>query len=101
MTRRISTIVFLLLIACSVCLTQRRVGKVRTQMQAPAITQSIQVDHVFWIWFENREISALTAASAPNFHNFSTTYANFTTFSASSTRRNRTIWTRSRDRIRA
>ena len=80
MTRRISTIVFLLLIACSVCLAQRRVGKVRTQVQAPAITQSIQVDHVFWIWFENREISALTAASAPNFHNFSTTYANFTNF---------------------
>ncbi|HEY2847813.1 MAG TPA: alkaline phosphatase family protein [Pyrinomonadaceae bacterium] len=42
--------------------------------------QTTQVNHVFWIWFENREISDLTAATAPNFNSFATTYANFTNF---------------------
>ncbi len=38
------------------------------------------IDHVIWIWFENREYSAITPASAPYFASLAATYVNYTGF---------------------
>ncbi|MGI8786357.1 MAG: alkaline phosphatase family protein [Pyrinomonadaceae bacterium] len=46
---------------------------------SPAQPQTV-VNHVIVVWFENRESTAITAATAPNFINFARTYANFTNF---------------------
>jgi hypothetical protein len=42
--------------------------------------EATAVNHVFWIWFENREDTSITAANAPDFINFANTYANLTNF---------------------
>jgi hypothetical protein len=49
----------------------------RSNVERPTQLQATQVNHVFWIWFENREITAVTT---PTFVNFASTYANFTNF---------------------
>lgn len=56
---------------------QRRQGG---SVPVPAAPQTTQVNHVFWIWFENREVTAITNVTAPNFDNFANTYARFTNF---------------------
>jgi hypothetical protein len=79
MIRRLFSIVLLVLFAFSVC-SARRHARIDGESKTPVPPLATQVNHVFWIWLENREISDLTAATAPNFHNFATTYANFTNF---------------------
>lgn len=76
MRRRYLTCV-LLLILCSSLGAQR---PFRRAQLVPAKPQTTQVNHVFWIWFENREVTAITAATAPTFDNFANTYARFTNF---------------------
>ena len=39
-----------------------------------------EVQHVIWIWFENREVPAITAATAPYFTSFAAANLNFTNF---------------------
>ena len=38
------------------------------------------IDHVIWIWFENKEDTSITAASAPFFASFAAAGVNFTEF---------------------
>ena len=38
------------------------------------------INHIIWIWFENRDSTAITAATAPTFTNFAATYVNLTNF---------------------
>ena len=38
------------------------------------------VQHIVWVWFENREISQITAATAPYFASFAAANLNFTNF---------------------
>ncbi|HKP02324.1 MAG TPA: alkaline phosphatase family protein [Chthoniobacterales bacterium] len=38
------------------------------------------VQHIIWVWFENRESSAITAATAPYFASFALAHVNFTNF---------------------
>ena len=73
MQRHIAAFALLLVLGTFVS-AQRRQGSTVSVTSAP---QTTQVNHVFWIWFENREISAVTT---PTFVNFASTYANFTNF---------------------
>ena len=41
---------------------------------------SITINHVIWIWFENRESTQITAATAPFFTNFAAANVNLTNF---------------------
>src|SRR5436190_17630720 len=38
------------------------------------------INHIIWVWFENRDSTAITAATAPTFTTFGSTYVNFTNF---------------------
>src|SRR6476646_4919069 len=38
------------------------------------------VNHVIWVWFENRDIGEITAQTAPFFTNFASANANFTNY---------------------
>ncbi|MEP6944849.1 MAG: FG-GAP-like repeat-containing protein [Acidobacteriota bacterium] len=38
------------------------------------------VNHIVWVWFENRESTAITAATAPYFSSFATSNVNFSNF---------------------
>src|SRR5690349_2163448 len=38
------------------------------------------VRHIIWIWFENREASAITGTTAPYFTSFANSNLNFTNF---------------------
>lgn len=38
------------------------------------------IDHIIWIWFENKEFNQITAASAPTFASFAAAGVNFTEF---------------------
>jgi hypothetical protein len=49
------------------------------QPQAQAETVS-GIQHIIWIWFENRELSQITAATAPYFASFAAANVNFTNF---------------------
>src|SRR5438045_4186436 len=44
----------------------------------PDIVSGIQ--HIIWVWFENKEASQITAASAPYFANFAASNVNLTNF---------------------
>ena len=57
--------------------TNTGAGDVRLSSQ-PAAVSSVQ--HIIWVWFENRESSAITAATAPYFANFALAHVNFTNF---------------------
>ena len=43
---------------------------------------AIQIQHVIWVWFENREASAITAATAPYFTSFAAANLDLTNFYA-------------------
>lgn len=52
--------------------------------QQPSAEQTVPipgVNHIIWVWFENREFTAITAATAPYFNSFATSNLNFTNFS--------------------
>jgi hypothetical protein len=49
------------------------------QPQAPAASVS-GIEHIVWVWFENREASAITPATAPYFASFAAANVNFTNF---------------------
>ena len=51
-----------------------------TATATPTPTPTNGIDHVVWIWFENKENTAITAASAPFFANFAANGVNFTEF---------------------
>src|SRR5437764_246766 len=38
------------------------------------------IDHVIWVWFENRENTSITASAAPYFTSFAAAGVNFTNF---------------------
>src|SRR5437016_10065656 len=38
------------------------------------------IQHIIWVWFENREASQITAATAPYFTSFAAANVNFTNF---------------------
>ncbi len=38
------------------------------------------IQHVIWVWFENREVTAITAVTAPYFASFAAANVNFTNF---------------------
>jgi Phosphoesterase family/FG-GAP-like repeat/FG-GAP repeat len=44
---------------------------------APSVNR---INHVIWVWFENKENTTLTQANAPTFINLASTYANLTNF---------------------
>src|SRR5262245_53465178 len=46
-------------------------------VQAPPIAG---VDHVIWVWFENRDVSEINAQTAPFFTSFAAANANFTNY---------------------
>ncbi|MBV9242308.1 MAG: carboxypeptidase regulatory-like domain-containing protein [Acidobacteria bacterium] len=76
MPRRFFAFALFLLLASSA--TAQRAA--RFSQPTPAQPQTTQVNHVFWIWFENRETTDITAATAPTFDNFANTYARLTNF---------------------
>src|SRR4051812_22298874 len=39
-----------------------------------------QLQHIIWVWFENRELSSITAVTAPYFTSFAAANVNFTNF---------------------
>jgi hypothetical protein len=47
--------------------------------QSPSASVS-GIQHIIWIWFENREASAITAATAPYFASFAAANVNLTNF---------------------
>ena len=47
--------------------------------QSPA-TSVNGIQHIIWVWFENREASAITAATAPYFTSFAAANVNLTSF---------------------
>ncbi|MBK8465704.1 MAG: DNRLRE domain-containing protein [Chloracidobacterium sp.] len=51
-----------------------------TATATPTSTPVSGIDHVVWIWFENKEANQITAASAPFFANFAANGVNFTEF---------------------
>ena len=52
----------------------------KTSPGEQAYLPSTTIEHVIWVWFENRENTSITAATAPFFTNFATANANFTNF---------------------
>jgi hypothetical protein len=80
MAQRLFSIVFVALLTLTTCFAQRRAGTMRSEVKAPAAPQTTAVNHVFWIWFENREVTDITAATAPTFDNFANTFARLTNF---------------------
>jgi hypothetical protein len=73
------TLAIVILIAVALCSKAPRVtGKSpETAAQAAPIAG---VNHVIWVWFENRDIGEITAQSAPFFTTFATNNANFTNY---------------------
>src|SRR5438094_908914 len=53
------------------------VGGEQQQTQAPVDNG---INHIIWIWFENRESTQITAATAPYFASFAASNVNFTNF---------------------
>ena len=49
------------------------------QPRSPTATVS-GIEHVIWVWFENRDSTAITPQTAPYFTSFAATYANLTNF---------------------
>jgi len=52
----------------------------RTASASAQTAQIPGVNHIIWIWFENRENTAITAATAPNFTSFAAANVNMTNF---------------------
>ena len=50
---------------------------VQSQPQAPAASG---IQHIIWVWFENRDSTAITAQTAPYFTSFAATNVNLTNF---------------------
>ena len=70
------TLPFLVLLFLALLVPANATHRKEARVPAPAA----QVDHVFWIWFENREVTTITSATAPTFDNFANTYARLTNF---------------------
>ncbi len=51
-----------------------------TPTPTPTSTPIDGIDHVIWVWFENKENTAITATSAPFFTSFASAGVNFTEF---------------------
>ena len=49
------------------------------QPQSPAASVT-GIQHIVWVWFENREASAITSVTAPYFASFAAANVNFTNF---------------------
>jgi protocatechuate 3,4-dioxygenase beta subunit len=47
---------------------------------ASAPTPTIAINHVIWVWFENKEATAINASSAPFFTSFAAAHANFANY---------------------
>ena len=52
-------------------------GDVQPQSQTAAVSG---IQHIIWVWFENREATAITAATAPYFTSFAAANVNLTNF---------------------
>src|SRR5438105_4033468 len=51
------------------------------EVQPQAETQTVSgIQHIIWVWFENREASQITAATAPYFTSFAAANVNLTSF---------------------
>src|SRR6266446_6798564 len=67
-------------------ITTSRSENTSTPVPTEEIQQQTQLDivsgiqHIIWIWFENKEASQITAASAPYFTSFATNNVNLTNF---------------------
>src|SRR5438067_9624044 len=79
--RRVFSIVLILALSATAFSQFRIQQRSQGLTQRAAAPQTTQVNHVFWIWFENEENVAINAATAPTFANFASTYANLTNFS--------------------
>src|ERR1044071_2188363 len=56
-------------------------SNVSGEVQPQAQTQPVNgIQHIIWLWFENREASQITAATAPYFTSFAAANVNLTSF---------------------
>src|SRR5436305_3625335 len=55
-------------------------GRNESDFAAGAVSPVAGIDHVIWVWFENREAGDINAASAPTFAGLASTYANLTNY---------------------
>ncbi len=79
MVKKLSLIVIMLVLSVAVSQhewAQSLDGSVDTIDQPSAIT----VNHVIWIWFENREDTQITAVTAPHFASFAAANLNLTNY---------------------
>ena len=54
-------------------------GEAPPSTQVPEVTS---VQHIIWVWFENKEVSQITTGTAPTFTNFAANNVNLTNFYA-------------------
>lgn len=74
-----------LAIGVSLLSSNQSSGEQRTNSPAEALSIASagaipEIQHVIWVWFENREVSAINATSAPYFTSFAAANVNFTNF---------------------
>lgn len=61
------------------CLAQPSTGD-RSKITDSSAVQTVAVNHVIWVWFENREITDITSQTAPFFTSFASANANLTNY---------------------
>src|ERR1700730_16399498 len=56
-------------------------SNIADEVQPQAQTQTVSgIQHIIWLWFENRESSQITATTAPYFTSFAAANVNLTSF---------------------
>src|SRR5262245_17544244 len=73
--------VVLLTLVCSASLGRSESSNISADLEAQPETEVVSgIQHVIWIWFENREASAINSTTAPYFASFAAANVNFTNF---------------------
>ncbi len=78
---RFATILTVILMAIFSATAQRALGQeVPVSVSIPQTPPIAGVNHIIWVWFENRENTQITAATAPFFTSFAASNVNMTNF---------------------
>ena len=74
-------LVFGVIVLVSIRRLDAQTIKVADDVQPQSQTAAVSgIQHIIWVWFENRESTAITAATAPYFTSFAAANVNFTNF---------------------
>lgn len=86
MERRMARILAFTLVLCAMVLVSiptsdaQIVRSTDDEARSSQTTVNSSIRHIIWVWFENRESTAITAATAPYFTSFAGANVNFTNF---------------------